>query len=194
MDMSRRHTRLVFLPFPALPSSYLGTEEKKRVRVGSAKEMWRRRQTTTKRTTMMILMMMAAGVRRRRRRVASTSVRNCYDPAATLISAIFFSTAAAAPAVIAPWCTDQNWRFLLVPTLSVSVCLSSVCRDCCSSLRAHPDTATTTARRHLYTHTVLPSFHAYSLFFTSIPYVSFYILSYLTFHSYRMYLSTYSRI
>jgi hypothetical protein len=55
-----RHTRLVFLPFPALPSSYLGTEEKKRVRVGSAKEMWRRRQTTTKRTMMM---MMAAGVR-----------------------------------------------------------------------------------------------------------------------------------
>ncbi|CAK9227634.1 unnamed protein product [Sphagnum troendelagicum] len=42
---------------------------------------------------------------RRRRRVASTSVRNCYDPAATLVSAIFFSTAtatAAPPAVIAP--------------------------------------------------------------------------------------------
>jgi hypothetical protein len=37
MDMSRRHTRFVFLP-----SSYLGTEEKKKVRVGSAKEMWRR--------------------------------------------------------------------------------------------------------------------------------------------------------
>jgi hypothetical protein len=60
---SRRHTRFVFLPFPALPSSYLGTEEKKRVRVGSAKEMWRRRQTTTKRTIMMMMMMMAAGVR-----------------------------------------------------------------------------------------------------------------------------------
>jgi hypothetical protein len=102
--------RLVFLPFPALPSSYLGTEEKKRVRLGSGKEMWRRRQTTTKRTMMMIMMtmMMAVGVRirsRRRRRVASTSVRNCYDPAATLVSAIFFSTAtatAAPPAVIAP--------------------------------------------------------------------------------------------
>jgi hypothetical protein len=52
---SRRHTRFVFLPFPALPSSYLGTEEKKRVRVGSAKEMWRRRQTTTKRTMMMMI-------------------------------------------------------------------------------------------------------------------------------------------
>jgi hypothetical protein len=56
---------------------------------------------------MMMMMMMAVGVRirRRRRRVASTSVRNCYDPAATLVSAIFFSTAtatAAAPAVIAP--------------------------------------------------------------------------------------------
>jgi hypothetical protein len=60
MDMSRRHTRLVF---SSLPSSYLGTEEKKRVRVGSAKEMWRRRQTTTKRTIMMMMMMMAAGVR-----------------------------------------------------------------------------------------------------------------------------------
>jgi hypothetical protein len=101
------HTKLVFLPFPALPSSYLGTEEKKRVRLGSGKEMWRRRQTTTKRTMMMIMMMMmAVGVRiRRRRRVASTSVRNCYDPAATLVSAVFFSTAAAtaaAPAVIAP--------------------------------------------------------------------------------------------
>jgi hypothetical protein len=107
MDMSRRHTRLVFLPFPALPSSYLETEEKKRVRVGSAKEMWKRRQTTTKRTMMMIMMMMmmmAAGVRirRRRRRVASTNVRNCYDPSATLVSAIFFSTAAADTAVMAP--------------------------------------------------------------------------------------------
>ncbi len=52
------------------------------------------------------MMVVAAGVRIRRRRVASKSVRNCYDPTATLVSAIFFSTAAAAAAadtaVIAP--------------------------------------------------------------------------------------------
>jgi hypothetical protein len=69
--------------------------------------------------------------------------------------------------------TDASCWYLL------SLCLSSVSHDCCSSLRAHPNTATTTtARRHLYTHTVFPPFHAYNLFFIRIPY----------------YLSTYSRI